>query len=56
MYYESKVLNVQLRKPKIHFIPDIVYSQVPTFESPNKLPQMDTLQPQISEKCPLLYS
>ena len=52
MQYESKILNVKLRKPKIHFIPDIVYSQVSTLESPNKLLQMDILQPQINEKMP----
>ena len=52
MYYESKILNVKLSKSKVHFIPDVVYSQVPTFETPNKLLQMDILQPQIKEKMP----
>ena len=50
MYYESKILDVKLKKSKIHFIPDIVYSQVPTFETPNKLLKMDILQPQSNEK------
>ena len=52
MSYESKTLNVNLNKFKIHFIPDIVYAQVPTFESPNKLLQMDLLLPQINKLMP----
>ena len=51
-HYDSKTLNVLLKKSKIHFIPDIVYSQVPTFESPNKLLQMDLLIPQINKLMP----
>ena len=51
-HYESKTLNVTLNKFKIHFIPDIVYSQVSTFESPNKLLQMDLLIPQINKLMP----
>lgn len=51
-YYESKVLNVTLRKPKIHYIPDVVYAQVPTFEKPNQLLQMDILLPQSNQKMP----
>ena len=39
--YESKLLNVKIMRPKIHFIPDVVYSQVETLESPNKLLKMD---------------
>lgn len=50
--FESKILNVKLSKNKIHFIPDVVYSQVETLESPNKLLQMDIFQPQISKKIP----
>ena len=50
--YESKILNVALSKFKIHYIPDIVYSQVPTLESPNKLLQMDLLVPQINKLMP----
>ncbi len=49
---ESKILNVKLSKNKIHFIPDVVYSQVETLESPNHLLQMDIFQPQISKKIP----
>lgn len=49
-YFESKVLNVRLRKAKIHFVPDVVYSQVPTFELPNKLLQMDLLIPATGRK------
>ena len=52
MGYESKTLNINLSKFKIHFIPDIVYAQVPTFESPNKLLQMDLLLPQINKLMP----
>ena len=51
MTYESKILNVTLRKPKIHFVPDVVYAQVPTFEKPNQLLQMNMLIPQIEKKC-----
>lgn len=50
--YESKILNVTLRKPKIHFVPDVVYAQVPTFEKPNQLLQMDLLIPQVQKKLP----
>ncbi|MBQ6296444.1 MAG: alpha/beta hydrolase [Selenomonadaceae bacterium] len=50
--FESKILNVTIRKPKIHFIPDVVYAQVPTFEKPNQLLQMDLLIPQIEKKLP----
>ena len=34
-----------------HFIPDVVYAQVTTFEKPIQLLQMDILQPQ--NKSPL---
>lgn len=47
MIYESKVLNVTLRRAKIHFVPDVVYGQVPTFEKLNQLLQMDLLIPQV---------
>lgn len=33
--FKSKILNVTIRKPKIHFVPDVVYAQVPTIERPN---------------------
>ena len=52
MVYESKILNVTLRKPKIHFVPDVVYAQVPTFEKPNQLLQMDLLIPLLEKNCP----
>ena len=52
MIYESKILNVTLRKPKIHLISDIVYSQVPTFEIPNKALLMDILLPSVNKKMP----
>ena len=50
--FESKILNVTLRRPKIHFVPDVVYAQVPTFEKPNQLLQMDLLIPQVAGKLP----
>lgn len=50
--FESKILNVTLRRPKIHFVPDVVYAQVPTFEKPNQPLQMDLLIPQIAAKLP----
>ena len=52
MIYESKILNVTLRKPKIHLISDVVYSQVPTFEIPNKALLMDILLPSVNKKMP----
>ncbi len=52
MYFESKVLNVQLKKAKIHYIPDVVYSQVPTFEKPIQPLQMDILLPQSNKPLP----
>lgn len=52
MAYESKILNVTLKRPKIHFVPDVVYAQVPTFEKPNQLLQMDLLIPQVAGKLP----
>lgn len=52
MVYESKILNVTLRRPKIHFVPDVVYSQVPTFEKPNQALQMDLLIPQVANPLP----
>ena len=41
-----------MKKVKIHYIPDVVYSQVETFESPNQLLQMDLLVPSVTEKIP----
>ena len=52
MYFESKILNVQLKKAKIHYIPDVVYSQVPTFEKPIQPLQMDILLPQSNKPLP----
>lgn len=52
--FESKILNVSLKKNKIHFIPNVVYSQVETLESPNQLLQMDIFKPQISKKIPAI--
>ena len=52
MYFESKILNVKLKKAKIHYIPDVVYSQVPTFEKPIQPLQMDILIPQSNKPLP----
>lgn len=52
MMYESKILNVTLRRAKIHFVPDVVYAQVPTFEKPNQLLQMDLFIPQLAKPMP----
>lgn len=52
MYFESKVLNVELKRAKIHYIPDVVYAQVATFEKPVQLLQMDLLVPSINKKMP----
>ena len=52
MQYESKILKVELKKAKIHYIPDVVYSQVETVEKPNQLLQMDLLVPSVNKKLP----
>lgn len=52
MYFESKILNVKLKKAKIHYIADVVYSQVPTFEKPLQALQMDILLPQSNKPLP----
>lgn len=49
---ESKVLNVKPIRAEIDFIPNVVYAQVPTFDSPNTLLQMDILQPQVKRPMP----
>ncbi|MBR1728234.1 MAG: alpha/beta hydrolase [Selenomonadaceae bacterium] len=54
MYYESKILNVELKKAKIHYIPDVVYSQIMTFEKPVELLHMDILQPFSQKKTPAI--
>ena len=51
MIYESKILNVTLSQAKIRLVPDVVYAQVPTFEKPNQLLQMDLLIPQVEKNC-----
>lgn len=52
MYFESKILNVKLKRAKIHFVTDIVYSQVPTFERPIQPLKMDVLIPQKNSPTP----
>ena len=48
----GKIINVELKKNKIHFIPDVVYAQVPTFETPNQLLQLDLFVPQSNRLLP----
>lgn len=50
--FESKILYVPLTRAKIHFVPDVVYAQVPTLENPHQLLQMDLLIPQVKRKLP----
>lgn len=50
--YESKILNVTLSRAKIRLVMDVVYAQVPTYERPNQLLQMDLLIPQVNRKLP----
>ena len=52
--FESKILYVPLTRAKIHFVPDVVYAQVPTFEKPIQLLQMDLLIPQVQRKLPAI--
>ena len=52
MYFESKILNVKPKKSKIHYIPDVIYSQVPTFEKSLHALQMDILLPQKNKPLP----
>lgn len=52
MFYESKVLNVKIRRPKVHFVPDVVYSQVSMPHLKNKLLQADLFIPQTEKKLP----
>lgn len=48
MSSESKILNVEITKAKIHFVPNIVYSRA---QSKNKL-CLDLLQPQMNRRMP----
>lgn len=52
MIYESKILNVTIRRPKIHFVPDVVYAQPATSHVENFPLQMDLLIPQVSTPLP----
>ena len=52
MYYESKILNVELKRNKIHYLPDVVYAYVPTFETSVQQLQMDILLPQSAKPLP----
>lgn len=52
MTYESKILNVTLRRKKIHFLPDVVYSQPTTAHSESEPLQMDLLIPQAGKNLP----
>lgn len=52
MIYESKTLNVTIKSPKIHFVPDVVYAQPSTAHVENFPLQMDLLIPQVSTPLP----
>lgn len=52
MIHESKILNVTLRRPRIHFVPDVVYAQMSMPHMKNKLLQADLLMPQTTAKLP----
>ena len=52
MYFESKTLNVAIKRRKVHYIPDIVFAQVPTFSSSWQQLQMDILLPQSEKPLP----
>ena len=52
MYFESKVLNVQLKRAKVHYIPDVFFADVPTFETSSQQLQMDILLPQSNAPLP----
>lgn len=52
MTYESKTLNVTLRRSKIHFVPDVVYAQPSTEHLKNLLLQADLFIPQTTKKLP----
>lgn len=52
MFYESKILNVTIRRPKINFVPDVVYAQVSMSHLKNKLLQADLFIPQAEKKLP----
>lgn len=54
MKSKSTILSIGLTKKKIHFLPSIVYAQVATLENPNHLLKLDLLQPQASEKLPVI--
>lgn len=51
---ESKVLNVTPTKTEVSYIPDIVYSQVPSRGFQNISLQMDILQPKTEAKKPAI--
>ena len=51
---DSKILNVKPVKPMMRFIPDVVYSQVPSRGFDSILLQMDVLKPQKQEKMPAI--
>jgi len=50
--FESKILHVKIRRPKIHFVPDVVYAQPSTQHRKNLLLQADLLIPQVTKKLP----
>ncbi len=49
-HFESQILSVMPERAKINYIPDVVYSQVPTRGYQNTALKMDILQPESSTK------
>lgn len=49
---DSKILNVQVKKPQVDLISDVVYEQVSTIGYENVAMKMDVLKPQRKEKMP----
>ncbi|MEJ6951770.1 alpha/beta hydrolase fold domain-containing protein [Natronospora cellulosivora (SeqCode)] len=50
--FESKKLNVEIKRPMVQFISDIVYDQVSNFSSSNVALKMDLLVPHSREEKP----
>ena len=54
-HFESQILSVMPKRAKINYIPDVVYSQVPTRGYQNTALKMDILQPESgTEKLPAI--
>jgi acetyl esterase/lipase len=51
---DSKILDVQVKKPLIKLISNVVYEQVPTMGYDNVTMKMDVLKPEKKEKMPAI--